>query len=396
LEVVKSVVSSTAGYSGERYGKNWEFTQGEYISFAQSLDEEFWSRLQKKEGIDELLDILTSPMGNHTTSIADAIFYYGTSMYRIPFRRDGGLSRVNELLHVYQNLTSKDQKKFMFRHLPSEDQSDVRKDCLRIVTLFYVSRILAPSCLDQENYWTKAHLYPIEVAGAVVAAIGNFSYELKKPKVEKGKISLPIDTATWMSEYYFFVEIFTTIQRSLRMRFRDLQSTRLGQVLHSELSVLLTRGAKAGSDTKKIVINPEDVDVFVDKLNEESQKIARICPYPAYEFNAIDTENRFKTDDEQVNQPDRLGKCTVPIGARMELQFKPNVDWDVFRPLYVKIQKMKTETGSSTIDVLMPGLDYVLKNNASSLAMKLRDRARMTLDTVGKFYGIEQAQEDVQ
>jgi hypothetical protein len=364
--------SSDVAYRGERYANNWEFTNADYKTFAQSLDQEFWKEVKTPEGVQKLLDILKSPMGSHTTSMADAVFYYGTSMYRIPFRRDGGLSRIFELPEIYRNLNLEDRNNFVFELLPNEAESMVRHDCLRVVTLFYVSRMLARSCSDQHLYWTKAHLYPIDVAGTVVGAIGNFSYELKIPTTENGDTPLPIDTATWNQEFYFFVEIFGAIQRALRQQFRDFQINRLGEELSSSLSDLISDASR-----NNYMVGLPDMEKFVERLNTESRRIARVCPYPAYEFNLIEsTKYRQKDMDEN----------TVPLGTALALQFERKKDWDIFRPLF---GAKELPSGSDFGGNILPGIDFVFKENAQSLVTKLHERAKMTLETAAKLQAVE-------
>jgi hypothetical protein len=371
-------------YLGERYGEGWRFKNIGYDNFANSLDAEFWSILMthttKLDGIQTLLDILNKPIGTQTTSMVDAVFYYGTSMYRLPFRRDGGLGRLYALTSFYERLSEKEKQQFTFNDLDREKDAELRNDCLRVVVFFYISRMLAPFCKDQNKKWTKVHLFPIDVAGAVVGSVGSITYEEKADtSIESFSletVKLPIETMTWNQDFYFFVEIFSAVQRALRQQFRDFQINQLCNVVSEELNRLI-ESAEANADG---FISKDVLQNFADKMNAQSKKIARICPYPAYVFNIIETKTLFDRKGDMYTD-------TVPMGSALGLKFQRDQSFDVFRPLY------KTTTLESK-DTQLKGdrsMENILKENAQSLKTKLHERVNLTLETYAKFKNLANA-----
>ena len=371
-------------YAGEKYGQDWTFNNLGYGNFATSLDEEFWSILMthtaESDGIQTLLDVLNKPIGTQTTSMVDAVFYYGTSMYRLPFRRDGGLGRLYALTSFYERLSKKGKKLFTFNDLDKEKSAELRDDCLRVVIFFYVSRMLAPFCKDQDKKWTKVHLFPIDVAGAVVGSVGSITYELKidasiesVPLIE---VTLPIETTTWNQDFYFFVEIFSAVQRALRQQFRDFQINQLCNVVSDELNGLI----ESAEADKNGLISKKALQHFADKMNAQSKKIARICPYPAYAFNIVESKTLF----------DRKGDMyvdTVPMGSALGLKFNRDQSFDVFRSLY-RTTALESEDAQLKGDRSM---ENILKENAQSLKTKLHERVNLTLETYAKFKNLANA-----
>ena len=375
FEALREKLKNGEAYAGEKYGQNWTFKFIGYGNFASSLDEEFWSILKKTDadGIQFLLDILNKPIGTDTTSMVDAVFYYGTSMYRLPFRRDGGLGRLNALTSFYERLSESEKLKFTFKNLDKQTNQELIDDCLRVVIFFYVSRMLAPFCKNQPEQWTKVHLFPIDVAGAVVGSVGSITYELKKV-LSPGLIPiesacLPIDTRTWNQDFYFFVEIFSAVQRALRQQFRDFQINQLCAVAATETRLLIESAVanEKGLITKKAMQN------FAGKMNAQSEKIARTCPYPAYAFDMVETT--------QYDPHGTMYIDTVPMGSALGLKFYRHQNFDVFRSLY----GTTTLESGNTQPKVDSSMDSILKENAQSLKTKLHEHINLTLETYAKF-----------
>ena len=299
-------------------------------------------------------------------------------MYRLPFRREGGLGRIYALTSLYEKLSEDEKDKFTFSNLDIEKDAELREDCLRVVIFFYVSRMLAPFCKDQDKKWTKVHLFPIDVFGSVVGAVGCITYEQKveisAEGVKSDQVTLPIDAATWNQDFYFFAEIFSAVQRALRQQFRDFQINQLCKTASDELSRLIY---EASNDKEKRV-SKLSLQRFANKMNAESRKIACICPYPAYEFTIIDAS-------KQLDPNKSLSKITVGMGATLALEFKINQSFDVFRSLY-GVHKSKDKDEQSE-DYLL--IENVLNENAQSLKTKLQERVTITLETAAKVYARE-------
>lgn len=298
---------------GWSFGDDGEFAG--YQTFANSLDKLFWRLLAHKK-IELLIKILETPVGNDSTSMVDAAFYYGASLYRMPFRRLGGLGRLHALKEVYSRLDENDRANFKYSDIPSDRAfTPLKIDCLRVVVFFYLTRMFGPSLLTQEKNYTKIHLYPIDIGGSIVGTIGKVSYE-EKVKAQSPLNALPTNNQTWNQEIIFFTEIVTTIRRTLRQQYRDFQVEAISDAYASSLSTLMLN-AHIGNGT-----SPELMSKFVTDLNKESREIARICPYQEYCFDLV---NRPTLDGGAIG--------VIPIGGQLKLVVEKCKEAPIFRSL---------------------------------------------------------------
>ena len=332
---------------GEIYGENWSFKAHHhgYKNFSETLDAEFWKILADKKGVDNLMSFLRSSVGDDSTSASDSIFYYGSSQYRMPFRREGGLERLHKLEQIYNNLPEADKYSFGYKHLKSEIA--LKADCLRVVVFFYITRMLGPRCIDQHNQWTKLHLFPLDIAGAVVGSIGCISYERKIMDA----VGLPVDDATWNQEYYFFTEIVSSFQRTLRQQYRDFQMQQLTDVFRTGLEDLIENAHQG-------LVTLDAVNELKHALNLESRLLARVCPYPAYEFQLYEPSHEQKS-----SRKNGTGSVKIKIGTALILEFDFNFELNVFRSL----QKNLT------------GFEHVLAENKHLLELKLTEQIKILL-----------------
>lgn len=340
------VKKSNSKYDGEVFGEKWIFRKDDienaaYKNFAKSLDETFWKLVRQKIGINFILKVLNSSVGSQATSIVDAVFYYGTAIYRMPFRRAGGLGRIHGLQTTYEQLPPSEKERFCIKHVKDWE---VKQDCLRVVIFFYMTRMLATDKRSQEKYWTKIHLFPIDIASAVVGAIACISYELKEPKIT----DLPVDSDSWNQEFYFFTEIVASAQRVLRQQYRDFQIHRICVALEDSLVRFISEALSNNG-----IATAEMLERMEDELNFTSQLIARICPYPAYRF--IISEHRNPAWDKDNS---------VMIGPTLNMKVAHEPDWDIFR-----LQKD------------LPGIKRVFNENKKSLLTKMQEKIKISLET---------------
>lgn len=340
------LTKSNGKYDGEIFGEKWIFRKNNienaaYANFAKSLDQIFWKLASRKIGVNFILKILNSTVGSQATSIVDAVFYYGTAIYRMPFRRAGGLGRIHGLETTYEQLPLGEKEKFSINHVKDWE---VKQDCLRVVIFFYMTRMLATDKLSQEKYWTKIHLFPIDIASAVVGAIACISYELKEPEVT----DLPVDSASWNQEFYFFTEIVASAQRVLRQQYRDFQIHRICVALEDSLVRFISQVLNNNR-----IVTTEMLERMENELNFTSQLIARICPYPAYRFSI--SEHRNPAWDKNNS---------VMIGPTLNMKITHEPEWDIFR-----------------LHKDLPGIERVLNENKKSLLTKMQEKIKISLET---------------
>jgi hypothetical protein len=302
-------------------GCKWRFASKEeeeehadFQKFAKSLDEFFW-RLLSRKLISQLIAIFLSPIGSQSVSLVDPVYYYGSSIYRMPFRRAGGLGRLNGLGLLYRQLPLEKKSNFSFgmlRTIKNETiQRELRNDCLRVVIFYYISRMLLSSNGGQEQFDTKVHLYPVDVGGSVVGAVGKISYDFKKPETEK----LPTRRRAWDEEIMFLNSVVFPMRASLRRQYRSLHIEFLTQKFTFELENYLTQQAKADFNFDA------SLKTFQDSLNTASQAIARICPYPSLNFcftDAMTSDGRVIPINEVKHQSHiTLGDVRLVIKQEM-------------------------------------------------------------------------------
>jgi hypothetical protein len=298
----------------ELYGEGWDFSSSPgYRSLAQDLDRKFWGLLKEDGGAGKVLEILCSSVGGGSTSMVDPVFYYGSSLYRMPFRRLGGLGRLNGLRRIYEGLSPEARERFSLEHINGPDHDELRNDCLRIVAFFYLSRMLGPVCSSQVDHYTKVHLYPLTVAGAIVGTVGKISFQ---PKVARPD-DLPVPSFAWNQEFLYFTEVVSAVRNAVDAQYREFQIDKLALAVERALVKLIDDGRSTGT------ISTNATREFVDAINDESRCIARFCPYPAFRFVA-------STDDVPAHVS---GMHRIAIGESLCLSFSREPSWDVFRTL---------------------------------------------------------------
>lgn len=332
-------------------GKKNETIEGEaYANFSRSLDDWFWGILKKihssssnrnkEKLLNKLIDILSSTIGAQSTSMVDPIFYYGASIYRMPFRRKGGLGRLHELSEVYESLPDTEKMNFCINHLRRISIQELRTDCYRVILFFYLSRMLASHQYQSEKYDTKVHFYPIDIGGAIAGAIGKVSLDLKEVERNKSDAGLPTDNKTWNQEVIFYTEVVTAVRASLRRQYRDLQIEYLSTVFNNLFSRLLEKSRATKT------ISRQELNNMAEDMNKQSRIISRICPYPKINF-------RFTEKDEEFSN-----KFYIDL-KKIKLVLETSSDAPIFRHL--------TKVSGSIIDDNLRGLTSAIFYRAQQL-----------------------------
>jgi hypothetical protein len=318
-----------------------------FARFAESLDKWFWDYLSQHKGskikLKYLLQVLLSPIGSESRSMVDPVFYYGSSIYRMPFRRDGGLERLNGLKHLYEILSDEEKEVFSFRSLSKignhHKRKELRRDCTRVLLFYYLTRLFIANDGNQEEWHTKVHLYPIDIGGVVVGVIGKASFDLKlnarKDAVKAGQINLPTNKRIWDEEILFHKSIVLPLRESLRRQYRSLQIEHLAVTFNELLETLRNKSEKEEildglAGFNQSLLNP---------LNEASQEVSRICPYPGVSF-ALESASDLKNDgttDKFVELGDlrlRITQQPTSFVFRSLTKYTQSIPYDISRMLY--------------------------------------------------------------
>lgn len=297
-----------SGFKMELFGDpSWEYKNDHFKKFAETVDIEFWKILtsgSERSAISKLIRILQTPTGSESISIFDVIFYYRASIYRMPFRRNGGMEMLWGLERLYQSLSESEKHSFSFHtlELNRRNNKEIIFDILRVVVLFYVTRFLGPVCSDLCNSYTKLHIYPIEVDGSIVGSIGKVSFSngervgYDQRAISSISVYDLIDadrglnlktseenTPSWDQEVLFFRSVVLTVQDSIRQQYKDMQVDEICKCVYTELLILI-RMATSGQVKIGYLLND-----FINKINSFSVNLCRICPYPAYVFSIGDS-----------------------------------------------------------------------------------------------------------
>lgn len=303
-------------------GFKWNFKEKGYANFAISLDNYFWGLIsedkikndQDSSGVDILVNAFSSYIGDRSRSMVDPLFYYGPSIYRMPFRRLGGLDRLEGLMDIFDKLKNKD--KFSIYDVNSHQ---LRNDCLRVVLFFYLTRMFGPPCENQQEYYTKIHLFPIEIGGAVVGSVGRVSYEKRLPSPHMDSVkteipSLPSDAASWNQEFLFYFEIVSACLKSFRQQYRDFQIEYISECFNKSFKKFL-------ENAKLEKVNKNNAQLFLDEINSASRRIERICPYPGFNFRFLN------------NTIDKIDIKSIMIAKNLYLIVERSKNQQIFRSM---------------------------------------------------------------
>ena len=321
------------GYDNPK-GLKWDFgskldsvRHSAYQNFAKSLDEWFWSYLDwaGKDFNDRsagLLSVFVSPVGGSSVSMVDPIFYYGASIYRMPFRRQGGLGRLMGLAKLYDELSADERPRFSFdmlvrlRRKSKIEYIETRRDCIRVVLFFYLTRLLSIPEGAQSELDTKIHFYPITVSGVVIGAVGKVSYDFKEIKKKREQSRLPTTRSNWDEEMMFYSAVVVPLESSLCTQYFDLQIDFLVKSFASGvISLVAALENNQGNDFTRCIKELEQ------HMNATSGYLARVCPYPAIKFTLIKNTQGLPNDLRQRKHYVDLGDATMFI----ELDSSPSI-----------------------------------------------------------------------
>lgn len=336
------------GYENPR-NQHWDFGKSKdakrdiaYRNFAKSLDEWFWLYLKPLRNlrIKFIVDTFLSPIGSQSISMVDPLFYYGASIYRMPFRRDGGLERLKGLANLYEELTEEEENDFSFSMLRKieniSQRIELQRDCIRVIVFFYLTRLFAINNGNQAELYTKVHLYPIDVGGVVVGSIGKISFDSKEEKRKHEDIKLPTIRQTWDEEVMFLSSVVLPIRASLRRQYRDLHLEYLVNQFSTELYGIVN------TSKDKIIA---DLDKFESVLNKSSLAISKVCPYPSVSFKF--EENSTPLRESKLTKIVDLGGVKLiirqerlPSIFRYLTRQKNQLTYDISRSLALRLDEV--------------------------------------------------------
>ena len=213
--------------------------------------------------------------------------------------------------------------------------------------------MLGPTCFDLLKHYTKIHIYPVDINGAIIGAIGKVSFQAIDPSQKK----IPTSTQDWNREYFFYAEVVWNVQNAIRRHYRELHLKLSAKAIRRGLGVLF--------DGREI--SRDRLAEFVDDLNISARDIARLCPHPAHEFFLVGRSAKIKPHGFGGD-----GWFKADLDDRLAIGFRRNKDWEVFRSM------------------TLPGSKYVVEEHSRALQGKLQEEilAAINRPSVTNVYSI--------
>jgi hypothetical protein len=202
-----------------------------YKPIAEQVHKIFWNYLNEKDrvnGIDKIIEALTSSFGEKAYSMADPVFVGGITHFRNPSVH-GGIHRALPL--------DKRGIHCKYEKLPESTQ----KDLLRIVITHYL--FLGMTGKNVGDFVVM--LCPIEVGGRIIGVSGyvtvNSYYtigvaNLDDDNEDHSKI-ISNYSHTWLQNYHVYIDSYTRFKRSLRAYFLQLYIKTIAETYLKSLAV---------------------------------------------------------------------------------------------------------------------------------------------------------------
>ncbi len=233
-----------------------------YVFLSEILDREFWTILEKDDGIETFLDCLRAPVGRGARSLVDPSLNTGLIHVNKIFEL-GGLDRVP--VSEYQKIKS-------LGGFPE----DVRADMLRIVILYYLFSGMASWSGPTGQYDPRnvaAIIVPLKMRGATWAVTVHATYMDDAQEYF-------LNDNVWLSSFL--------LMTSSRRKNHEQFDTRLWDNTKSRVTKLLMNsiGASPISQLKKAI---------TETVNEKLAGEQRLVPYALPVFS-LSVGNGFPND----------------------------------------------------------------------------------------------------
>jgi hypothetical protein len=251
-----------------------------FAKLRNELDAKFWEMCKSEDGRVELVDMFGTTFGDNSLSFAESAFHSGSLMIRYPFRRRAGLTRVLAIERAYQSYVSNGGNPREFGLEQIDDEAE--NDALRVVLAYYVLGAMAPTISNRENHRTKLILFPIEVGGSVMGAVGHVVFEPRKDR----KKPPPTETEAsrrWSAALHFFQDVYVPLIRDVRQLIRDLQLAALTETIESGVQRLYSNAIR--DENGELSVTQQAMNEFVTELNRRGRLAARFNPYRPYDFS---------------------------------------------------------------------------------------------------------------
>ncbi|WP_417722833.1 hypothetical protein [Salipiger sp.] len=340
-----------------------------------ALDNWFWRTLRQEDGPDRLVEILSSPVGNASRSVADPVFNTGLIHYN-PIFEFGGLDRVqldqlpSEFSSVASSFLENENRDSLSDSvfLPLVDQLEqcggVCKDIKRIVTFFYfASAMLKGGSNRSQAISTKysarnmaAILMPVKVRGSVWAV--SLHVTLVDPQG-------PRHLHSWMANFFLMTNQLELVNFVIDRALWDNLERRVTDVLAHEIGRAAT--PREGGF--------EGLEASLRRVNESLAGENRLVPFVLPRFTV-----NWDAATRSVSNSIRLfpSKTSKSIGE-VELDLVLDVEWQVEpNPFFVARQEWTGRTSRSLEPAISLGLDHGLRELAALrrevLSGPVRDR----------------------
>lgn len=258
---------------------------------AHAFDHLFWEELRREKGIEGLLEVLSSQIGDMSRSIADPVFYTGLIHLNSLFK-DGGLDRVKidsfsedskkKLVELHDlfvdsgalNSNYLDECARVLYEIQNLECAGVYNDILRIAIVFYLmSEMASPQVfdssdlsLDIEESNLSAILLPIKIRGSVWAVSIHATY---LPSQSPDSFSDDTDTLSqWLSRFNLMTAELDNITGVVDRSLWESNQRRITRLLADEIG------------------SPSDMTLNqrLNSVNESLRGEQRLVPFVLPEF----------------------------------------------------------------------------------------------------------------
>ena len=297
----------------------WQFENRKLCHFYHARYAElFMEELKKENGIETILDCLQEPYGKYTRSFVDPAFI--TSFLDI---RRAPLDRMHSLDRLAQFIDA-DEKQY--------NDEQIRKEMLRITSLFYLFSTMAPEVLDNEESKVSCMIRPLRVG---VSPWLSFVCFTEFPDTEKECY------LSWQMYRHWYYDVGTVQGRRIRDRMK-----------HSYLKQIKTHVSE-GFNQVFGDADVLDVKALANNLNGRFFNLCRAYPFRCVQVHISQHHTPPGFYDIQLTE----GKFPYWIGVTI-----------IDNPFYPShIEKDFTENDELVYDEIQKGIDLYIQHQAVSL-----------------------------
>ena len=340
-----------------------------------ALDNWFWRTLGQDDGPERLVEILSSPVGNASRSVADPVFNTGLIHYN-PMFEFGGLDRVQldqlpaEFAAVASGFIEGEKADSITdcALLALVDQLDqcggVCKDIKRIVTFFYFASAMLKGGSNRSQAISTEYsarnmaavLMPVKVRGSVWAV--SLHVTLVDPQG-------PRHLHSWMANFFLMTNQLEIVNFIIDRALWDNLERRVTDVLAYEIGRAAT--PREGDF--------EGLEASLGRVNKSLAGENRLVPFVLPRFT-VNWDAATKSASNSIRLfPSKTSKSIGEVGLDLVL----DVEWQVEpNPFFIARQEWTGRTSRSLEPAISLGLEHGLRELAALrrelLSGPVRDR----------------------